>query len=63
MLEDASVNTDAPTRWPGVLTAEARVREIQAKLHRWAAADPGRRFDDMFNLVADTAFLVPAPPE
>jgi RNA-directed DNA polymerase len=25
-----------------------RVSEMQAKLHRWAAADPGRRFDDLF---------------
>ncbi len=27
---------------------------IQAKLHRWAAADPGRRFDDLFNQGANT---------
>jgi RNA-directed DNA polymerase len=40
--------------------AEPRVLEIQAKLHRWAAADPGRRFDDLFNLVADPAFLLVA---
>jgi len=32
-------------------------RGIQAKLHRWAAADPGRRFDDLFNLVHDPATL------
>ena len=25
-----------------------RVSEIQTKLHCWAAADPGRRFDDLF---------------
>ena len=37
--------------------AERRVREIQAKLHRWARGDPHRRFDDLFNLVADPAFL------
>jgi RNA-directed DNA polymerase len=30
---------------------------MQAKLHRWAAADPGRRFDDLFNLVHDPAML------
>jgi RNA-directed DNA polymerase len=30
---------------------------MQAKLHRWAAADPGRRFDDLFNLVYDPATL------
>ena len=28
--------------------AERRVREIQAKLHRWARDDPHRRFDDLF---------------
>ena len=33
--------------------AERRVREIQTKLHRWARDDPHRRFDDLFNLVAD----------
>ena len=40
--------------------AERRVREIQAKLHRWAHDDPHRRFDDLFNLVADPAFLLVA---
>jgi len=34
-----------------------RVSEMQAKLHRWAAADPGRRFDDLFNLIHDPATL------
>src|SRR6266700_5520825 len=38
--------------------AEPRVLEIQARLHRRAVADPGRRFDDLFNLVADPAFLL-----
>ena len=33
---------------------------MQAKLHRWAAADPGRRFDDLFNLVHDPATLIEA---
>jgi RNA-directed DNA polymerase len=33
---------------------------MQTKLHRWAAADPGRRFDDLHNLVYDPAFLVAA---
>jgi len=37
-----------------------RVSEMQAKLHRWAAADPGRRFDDLFNLVHDPATLIVA---
>jgi RNA-directed DNA polymerase len=40
--------------------AERRVREIQTKLHRWAGADRHRRFDDLFNLVADPAFLLVA---
>ena len=30
---------------------------MQAKLHLWAARDPGRRFGDLFNLVYDPAFL------
>ncbi|MEV0705681.1 hypothetical protein AB0I53_48310 [Saccharopolyspora sp. NPDC050389] len=40
--------------------AERRVLEIQTKLHRWATGDPHRRFDDLFNLVADPAFLLVA---
>ena len=59
MPEDASVNTDAPSE-PVRYTGYWRVREIQAKLHEWSAADPGRRFDDLFNLVSDPAFLFEA---
>ncbi|MEU8364538.1 hypothetical protein AB0C27_51840 [Nonomuraea sp. NPDC048882] len=33
---------------------------MQAKLHRWAAADPGRRFEDLFNFVHDPATLLMA---
>jgi RNA-directed DNA polymerase len=33
---------------------------MQTKLHQWAMADPGRCFDDVFNLVYDPAFLVVA---
>jgi hypothetical protein len=33
---------------------------MQTKLHQWAMADPDRRFDDLFNLVYDPAFLVVA---
>ncbi len=44
------MNTDAP--WPDLDEAEWRVLKIQAKLHQWAADDPTRRFDDLFNLVA-----------
>lgn len=40
--------------------AERRVLEIQTKLHRWANDDPDRRFDDLYNLVCDPAFLVMA---
>jgi len=37
-----------------------RVAEMQTKLHRWAAAESGRRFDDLFNLVHDPATLLVA---
>ncbi|MFJ5123498.1 reverse transcriptase domain-containing protein, partial [Kitasatospora sp. NPDC088548] len=40
--------------------AELRVLNIQTKLHRWARGDPHRRFDDLFNLVADPGFLLVA---
>jgi RNA-directed DNA polymerase len=52
------VNTGAP--WPDLDEAELRVHRMQTKLHQWATADPGRRFDDLFNLVVDPAFLVVA---
>jgi RNA-directed DNA polymerase len=52
------VNTGA--LWPGLDEAEVRVRVMQRKLHRWAKAEPGRRFDDLRNLVYDPAFLVVA---
>ena len=37
-----------------------RVSGMQTKLHRWAVADPGRRFDDLFNFVHDPATLIVA---
>ncbi len=40
--------------------AHGRVAGMQAKLHRWAVAEPGRRFDDLFNLVCDPATLIVA---
>jgi len=40
--------------------AERRVLSIQAKLYCWARDDPHRRFDDLYNLVADPAFLLVA---
>ena len=52
------MNTDAP--WPEAKTAGARVLKIQTKLHQWATDDPGRRFDDLWNLVYDPAVLVEA---
>jgi RNA-directed DNA polymerase len=52
------VNTDA--LWPDLDEAESRVLGIQAKLHQWATDSPNRRFDDLFNLVCDPAFLVVA---
>jgi RNA-directed DNA polymerase len=52
------VNTDEPEA--GLSQAGRRVLKIQTKLHRWARDDPHRRFDDLFNLVADPAFLLVA---
>jgi RNA-directed DNA polymerase len=58
------VNTAAPTptasapaQFPDADTAWWRVLKIQVKLHQWASEDPSRRFDDLFNLVCDPAFL------
>jgi RNA-directed DNA polymerase len=58
MPQDAPPNgsaLDHPRQGPW-----SRVAEMQAKLHRWAAADPGRRFDDLFNFVHDPATLIVA---
>jgi RNA-directed DNA polymerase len=52
------VNTDELES--ALMRAEIRVLKIQTKLHRWAGDDPHRRFDDLFNLVADPAFLLVA---
>jgi RNA-directed DNA polymerase len=46
--------------WPDLDEARARVLEIQTKLHQWSTDDSHRRFDDLYNLVADPAFLVVA---
>ncbi|WP_442818651.1 L-rhamnose mutarotase [Streptomyces sp. NBC_01320] len=43
-----------------VYQAERKVLKIQTKLHCWARGDPHRRFGDLFNLVADPAFLLVA---
>jgi RNA-directed DNA polymerase len=58
MPKDAPVNTGAPPEEP--TGPHQRVSEMQAKLHRGAAADHGRRFDDLFNLVYDPATLLVA---
>jgi RNA-directed DNA polymerase len=52
------VNIGEP--WPDLDEAEYRVLAMQRKLHQWAISDPGRRFDDLYNLVYDPAFLVVA---
>src|SRR3954467_5146519 len=52
------VNTDELES--ALFRAELRVLKIQTKLHRWASDDPHRRFDDLFNLVTDPAFLMVA---
>ena len=52
------MNTADP--WLDLSQAQARVLAMQSKLHRWAAADSGRRFDDLANLVYDPAFLTVA---
>ena len=52
------MNTGAP--WPSLEGAEPRVLAMQTKLHQWAVSDPDRRFDDLYNLVHDPAFLVVA---
>ena len=58
MPQDAPPNGSAQD--PAPEGAWSRVAGMQAKLHRWAAADPGRRFDDLFNFVHDPATLIVA---
>src|SRR6267154_5156105 len=58
MPGETRVNTRDPES--ALYWAERRVLEIQTKLHRWAMRDPDRRFDDLFNLVADPAFVLVA---
>lgn len=59
MPEVAVANASA-VQWPSPLLAKLTVRGMQIKLHRWAGSDSSRRFDDLFNLVYDPAFLVHA---
>ncbi|WP_371786531.1 group II intron reverse transcriptase/maturase [Streptosporangium subroseum] len=58
MPKDALPNGSASVLAP--VGSWSRVSEMQAKLHRWAAADPGRRFDDLFNFVHDPVTLLVA---
>ncbi|GEL16583.1 group II intron reverse transcriptase/maturase [Pseudonocardia asaccharolytica DSM 44247 = NBRC 16224] len=58
MPKDAPLNSSAAPAEN--LGPRRRVSGMQAKLHHWAAADPGRRFDDLFNLVCDPATLLVA---
>src|SRR5712671_8186465 len=60
MPEDAPGNPGAGRlgEQPARQAAQYRkVREMQAKLHRWAGEDRSRRFGDLFNLVSDLEFL------
>ena len=59
MPEDAPVNIGAPDL-ATPCGPRSRVSGMQTKLHHWAAADPGRRFDDLFNFVCDPATLIVA---
>jgi RNA-directed DNA polymerase len=58
MSEDTPGNPGVS--WPDPVEADLLVRRMQVKLHHWAAADRGRRFHDLFNLVHDPAFLIVA---
>ena len=62
MPEDAPGNPGAAQAAPpaGRVAYFRTVREMQAKLHRWAGGDPSRRFGDLFNLVHDPDFLAEA---
>src|SRR3984957_19802723 len=58
MPQDAPPNGGAQDR--AQAGSWSRVAGMQAKLHRWGAADPGRRFDDLFNFVHDPGTLIGA---
>src|SRR6476659_1526062 len=57
---EAAMPREAPPNGGAPADVFGRVAGMQAKLHRWAAADAGRRFDDLFNLVHDPATLIVA---
>lgn len=56
MPEDAPGNPGAG-RAAAQVAVYRKVREMQAKSHRWAGEDRSRRFGDLFNLVCDLEFL------
>ena len=63
--EDSAMPQGVPVNagtvvWPSREAADATVARMQAKLHRWAGDDGSRRFDDLFNLICDPAFLLVA---
>jgi RNA-directed DNA polymerase len=58
--KEALVNTGEPLDWPGLFAAEQRVLRMQARLHLWAAEDPGRVFKDLHNLIWHPDFLTVA---
>ena len=62
MPEDAPGNPGAVPGSPagGRPVMYGKVREMQAKLYRWAGQDQSRRFGDLFNLVCDPDFLAEA---
>jgi RNA-directed DNA polymerase len=61
MPEDAPGNPGAGRAAQAGRPAQLRkVREMQARLHRWAGEDSSRRFGDLFNLVYDPEFLAEA---
>ena len=59
MSDDAPVNVGA-SGWSSDARAYLGVRRMQTKLHCWAVTDGDRRFDDLYNLVCDPAFLTVA---
>ena len=60
MPEDAPGNPGAVRDAPAQQARLRKVREMHAKLHRWAGEDSSRRFGDLFNLVCDPEFLAEA---
>ncbi|MEV5704421.1 group II intron reverse transcriptase/maturase [Actinoallomurus sp. NPDC052274] len=57
MSGEASMKIGAVV-WPDPDSARVAVRKMQTKLHRWSGGDSSHRFDDLFNLIYDPAFLV-----